>query len=93
MANPPAVREAQMPWTNNPSIQSLRLQYNAAIAAHSAAKRALIEAMMNAQTLLPELVAAEAKAASLLTEIRAKLLAEVTEAITGGIETKAPDRT
>ena len=36
-----------MPWANNPKFSSLRMQYNAALAAHSAAKRALIEATVS----------------------------------------------
>ena len=40
-----------MPWANNAAIQSLRLQYNAALTAHSAAKRTLMEAMIDGPRL------------------------------------------
>ena len=71
-----------MPWTNIPSVQELRMRYNAALTAHSAAKQALVEAMMIGQPP-PELVEAEAKAEAHLKEIQKKLIVEVTAAITG----------
>jgi len=79
-----------MPWTNSPEIQSLRLQYNAALTAHSAAKRALLDAMIHGATPLPELIEAEAKAKAALEVLRAKLLAEMTKAITAGSENEPP---
>ena len=50
-----------MPWANNASIQSLRLQFRAALTAHSESKRTLIEAMIDGTPPLPELIAAEAR--------------------------------
>ena len=82
-----------MPWTNSPEIQSLRLQYNAALTAHSASKRTLLEAMINGATPLPELIAAEAKAKALLEDVRAKLLAAMTKAINSGAEPEPPKQT
>ena len=79
-----------MPWTNNAVIQSLRLQYNAALSAHSAAKRTLLDAMIDGATPLPELIAAEVKAKAVLEDVRAKLLAEMTKAINSGAEPEPP---
>jgi hypothetical protein len=79
-----------MPWANNAAIQSLRWQFNAALAAHSQAKRTLMEAMIDGSPPLPGLIAAEAKAKASLAAIRAKLLAEKTKAIMGGSEPEPP---
>ena len=79
-----------MPWADNPLIESLRLQYNAALAAHRTAKRALIQARLAGAPPNHELVAAEKKSSALLEEVRAKLLAEMTKAITSGSETELP---
>jgi hypothetical protein len=79
-----------VPWANNASIQSLRWQFNAALTAHSAAKRTLLAAMIDGTSPLPGLIAAEAKAKSVLEDVRAKLLAEMTKAITGGSESDPP---
>ena len=82
-----------MPWANNATIQSLRMHYNAALTAHSDAKRNLLEAMIDGTSPLPELIATEAKAKASLEDIRAKLLAEMTKAITGGAEPEPPKQT
>lgn len=82
-----------MPWANNALIQSLRLQYNAALAAHSSSKRALIEARMGGTTPASELVATETAAKALLEDIRAKLLAQMTKAIAGDAHGQPPPPT
>jgi hypothetical protein len=79
-----------MPWANNAVIQALRWQFNAALTAHSEAKRTLLEAMIDGSPPLPGLIAAEAKAKASLEDVRAKLLAEVTKAITGGADVEPP---
>jgi hypothetical protein len=35
-----------MPWSHDPKVQALRLKYNAALAAHQACARALMEAAL-----------------------------------------------
>ena len=79
-----------MPWANNPKISSLRMQYNAALAAHSAAKRALIEATVSGIKPSAELVDTATRASAALEDVRAKLLAEMTKAITGGEDVQPP---
>ena len=79
-----------MPWADNPLIESLRLQYNAALAAHHTAKRALIQARLAGAIPMAELLAVEKKSSALLEEIRKKLLAEMTKAITSGSEIEPP---
>ena len=79
-----------MPWTNNASIQSLRLQYNAALTAHKASRQAVVDAKMDGATPAASLIETERKANALLAEIRAKLLAEMTTAITGGTDVQPP---
>jgi hypothetical protein len=78
-----------VPWTNNLAVQKLRAEYNAALGVHSAAKRALVEAMLAGQPP-PDLVEAEAKAEAQLKEIQRKLIVEVTAAITGSAATEPP---
>ena len=77
-----------MPWTNNPSIDSLRQQYKAALTAHEACRRALIEAKASGATPSAQLVDAERAASALLQDVRAKLLTEMTKAIMGTSETR-----
>jgi hypothetical protein len=79
-----------MPWADNPQIDSLRLQYNSALAAHRTAKRALIQARLAGATPMADLVAVEKESSAMLEEVRAKLLAEMTKAITGGSEMEPP---
>jgi dihydroxyacid dehydratase/phosphogluconate dehydratase len=62
-----------MPWNSNPTMQALRLTYNAAVAAHAACSRALMEATLCGGQASPELIEAEAKAKALLAETRARL--------------------
>lgn len=72
-----------MPWSNNASIQALRMQYNAALAAHTSAKRALIDATITGAKPSTEIVETEKRTSVVLEGVRAKLLAEMTQAITG----------
>lgn len=71
-----------MPWANNSTIDSLRMQYNAALSAHRDRHRAVIEARMQG-SLSPALVENETRARQHLEEIRANLLAAMTRAIIG----------
>jgi hypothetical protein len=82
-----------MPWANNSLIQSLRLQYNAAMTAHKASRQALIGATIEGATPSAELVDAEARARTQLEDIRAKLLAAMTSAIMGSSEIEPPPQT
>jgi hypothetical protein len=77
-----------MPWTNNSSIDALRLQYNAALTAHNAHRRSLIEARTSGATPSAELIDADRAASALLQDVRAKLLSEMTKAIMGNSETE-----
>jgi hypothetical protein len=79
-----------MPWANNAVIQSLRMQYNAALTAHKASRLALMDARIGGVTPSAEVVDAEVKSSVLLEEIRAKLLAEMTKAIVGDPEGQPP---
>jgi hypothetical protein len=83
--------EDHMPWANVPTVQELRMQCNAALAIHSAAKRALVEAMMTGQPP-PELVEAEARAEANVKELQKKLIVEVTAAITGSAASETSPR-
>jgi hypothetical protein len=75
-----------MPWANDPAIQSLRLKYNAAVAAHKDCSRALMEASMRGDLPTASLVDAETKARTTMNDVRAQLLAAMTQAITGGLD-------
>ena len=79
-----------MPWSHDQSIRTLRLTYNAAVAAHANCSRSITEARMSGQAPSPELVEAEANARTTLNDTRAKLLAAMTEGITGGVEADLP---
>lgn len=67
----------------NDATRSLRLKYNAALAAHQGCRRALTEASMAGTGPSPALVDNEAKARRELDRARDALLAAMTEAITG----------
>jgi hypothetical protein len=82
-----------MPWANNPLIQSLRMQYNAALTAHKSSERALLDARMMGTTPSIAMVEAEAKTRASLEEVRGKLLAAMTIAITGNSEADPPAQT
>jgi hypothetical protein len=87
------------------TLQSLRLKYNAALAAHQGCLRELIDASMAWETPPAALVEKEARARLELDRVRDGLLAAMTEAITGhragaapsnqqpadGVEADAPD--
>ena len=79
-----------MPWTNNSSIQSLRLQYNAALTAHKVSRQMLIDAKADGATPSVELVDGEARAKAALENVRAKLLDAITNAIMGRSESDPP---
>ena len=79
-----------MPWTDNQTIQSLRLRYNLVLAAHRECHRALLNARAQGCSPSPELVEADAKARVELEDVRAKLLAAMTLVITGGTELEPP---
>ena len=79
-----------MPWSHDQSIRTLRLTYNAAVAAHANCSRSITEARMSGQAPSPDLVEAEANARIKLNEARTKLLAAMTESITGGVEADLP---
>jgi hypothetical protein len=65
------------------TLQTLRLKYNAALAAHQGCTRALTEAMMAGTTPDKALVESEAKAREALNLARERLLAAMTQSITG----------
>jgi hypothetical protein len=67
----------------NDATRSLRLTYNAALAAHQGCMRALTEASMAGTPPSALLVESEAKARRALDLARERLLAAMTEAITG----------
>jgi hypothetical protein len=71
-----------MKSANDTTVQSLRLKYNAALAAHQGCLRALMDATM-AGTDPAALVDNEARARLELDRVRDQLLAAMTEAITG----------
>jgi hypothetical protein len=79
-----------MPWANNAVIQSLRMQYNAALTAHKASRLALMDASIGGATPSAEMVDAEVKSSALLEKVRAKLLAEMTKAIVGHSDGQPP---
>lgn len=72
------------------TLQSLRLKYNAALAAHQGRMRALTEASMAGTAPSRELVEAEVRARRELDRARERLLAGMTEAITGLPAVPAP---
>jgi hypothetical protein len=65
------------------TLQALRLRYNAALAAQQGCMRALIEASMAGTVASAALVESEARARAELDQARERLLAAMTEAITG----------
>jgi len=73
---------------NDPTTQSLRLKYNAALSAHAACSRTLTEATMRGEIPSPTLVDAEARARVAMEDARAKLFAAMT--IAGGAEFGPP---
>jgi hypothetical protein len=64
-------------------LQALRLTYNAALAAHQGCLRALTEATMAGTAAPAALVESESRARRELERARDRLLAAMTEAITG----------
>jgi len=70
---------------NDATRRSLRLKYNAALAAHQGCLRAFTEASMAGSAPSIALVENEAKAREELDLARERLLAAMTEAITGQV--------
>lgn len=70
-----------MPWTDDAAVRSIRLAYNAALAAHSSCARALNEATMRGEIPTSELIEAEKRALKQLNEAREKLHAAMASAI------------
>ena len=62
-----------MPWNDAPTIQTLRMTYNAAVAAHASCTRALTRVALSGEQVQPGMVAAEMKAKARLVEARQKL--------------------
>lgn len=62
-----------MPWSHDPSVQALRLTYNAAIAAHAACARVLTEASIRGETPSHAAMEAEVAARARLDDARSKL--------------------
>ena len=72
-----------MTGAKDATLRTLRLKYNAALAAQQGCTRALTEANMAGTTPSAELVAQEARARQQLEHAREQLRAAMTEAITG----------
>jgi hypothetical protein len=72
-----------MPWNDDSVIRSLRLTYNAALAAHLARSRALAESVMRGEHPSPTLVGAEEAAKIRMIEARSKLYAAMATAMNG----------
>src|SRR5687768_1015237 len=72
-----------MQGQNDATLQSLRLKYNAAVAAHQGCVRALMEASKAGGMPPSTLVENEVRARRELDRVRDGLLAAMTEAITG----------
>jgi len=74
----------RMPWNSDPTMQALRLTYNAAVAAHAACARALSEAVLRGDQPTPDLVKAEARAKARLSEARERLHTAMAAAMGAG---------
>jgi hypothetical protein len=72
-----------MTGTQDATLQALRLKYNAAVAAHQGCLRALTEAGLAGTTPSAWLIENENRARHELDQARERLLAAMTEAITG----------
>jgi hypothetical protein len=69
------MHEFATPWSHDPTVQALRLKYNAAFAAHQASAKGLTEAGLGGMTPPPAAVANEAQARFGLVSARAALFA------------------
>ena len=69
-----------MAWIGDPVIRSLRLAYNAAVAAHSDSARALTAALMN-DNATPALIEAELSTRGQRDEARRKLHAAMAKTL------------
>jgi hypothetical protein len=74
---------ARMPWQIDPAMQTLRLTYNAAVAAYADASRALAEALMRGDSPTAHVIETERKAKLRLDEARRKLHQAMKSGITG----------
>jgi hypothetical protein len=70
-----------MPWNDDPTMQALRLTYNAAVAAHADRARAITDATLCGETPSPAAIEAEAKARLQLAAAREKLHAAMARAM------------
>jgi hypothetical protein len=70
-----------MPWNHDPTMQALRMAYNAAVAAHAERARAVTEALMRGEADPAELIEAEAKARHQKEVARRKLHAAMARAL------------
>ena len=70
-----------MPWIDDPTIRSLRLAYNAAVAGHSACFRALSELVMRGEQPSSTAIEAEAAAKARMVEARRRLHAAMARAM------------
>jgi hypothetical protein len=78
-----------MPWNSNPAMQTLRLRYNAAVAAHADRLRALTDASLRGEEPSPAMVEAVAKTKARLTEARDRLHTAMAQAMARGGATDA----
>jgi hypothetical protein len=72
-----------MPLAYNPTIDALRVQYNAALSAYRDRNRALIEARIEGAPRSLALADEETRARQQLEKVRASLLAAMTQPIIG----------
>jgi hypothetical protein len=79
-----------MPWSNDTTVQSLRLKYNAAVAAHQSCAQALAEAGLAGNVPTEGLVEKEARARAELDRARQQLHAAM--AAVAGRSDALPDR-
>jgi hypothetical protein len=72
-----------MTGVKDSTLQALRLKYNAALAAHQGCLRALLEAAMAGAPPAAAALESEDRARQALEQARERLLAAMTESITG----------
>ena len=70
-----------MPWSHDATVQSLRLKYNAALAAHQSCAQALVEASLSG-TATADLVEKEARARAELERARGAFHAAMAKFVT-----------
>ena len=72
-----------MSWSNDPHVQSLRLRYNAALAAHQDCARVLTEASMGGHVPAAGIVERETRARAELVRAREELFGAMAALVTG----------